>query len=111
MFFLKRLSNSLKIQKKDQKAARTMDIGSVSSYLNIKEFQILFNGILQVVKNQIDENSFLSSSNINENDDYEILIEKLKSLNNDLESSDLQNIISVFELVRIWFLCLSSSSS
>ena len=74
-----------------------MDISAIASYVQPKEFQILVNGILQLVKVQIEENhQFQSTTNIAE---YDLLIEKMKSLNHELEVHDLQNIIHVVELV------------
>lgn len=73
-----------------------MDITSIQSYLSPKEFQLIINGILQVVKSQIQENTFHVTNNLN---DYELLFEKLKTLNAELEINDLQSIVQVFELV------------
>lgn len=73
-----------------------MDITSIQSYLSPKEFQLIINGILQVVKSQIQENTFHVTNNLS---DYELLFEKLKTLNAELEINDLQSIVQVFELV------------
>jgi hypothetical protein len=78
-----------------------MDISNIKSYLAPKEFQILLNGILQIVKIQVDERNLLTSGTQTNQEDYEILIEKLKTLNNELENNDLSTIIQGFELVRI----------
>jgi hypothetical protein len=74
-----------------------MDIGNIKSYLSPKEFQILFNGILQVVKTQIDERNLLSNNQ--SSSDYELLVEKLKTLNQELDGNDVGNIIQAFEMV------------
>jgi hypothetical protein len=78
-------------------SSEKMDIGNIKSYLSPKEFQILFNGILQVVKTQIDERNLLSNSQ--SSSDYELLVEKLKTLNQELDGNDVGNIIQAFEMV------------